>query len=155
MTFAKGVNSGYVPLGGVVVGSKVRAALEADPAFMLRHGFTYSGHPTASAAALKAIEITEREGLLARAVTMGARLEAGLRSLVADGIVASTRGDVAVWAVTLNEGVDPVVVRDRMLARGVITRALPPGFLTLCPPLVTTDEQVDRIVDALAASAHV
>jgi putrescine---pyruvate transaminase len=154
MTFAKGVNSGYVPLGGVVVGSKVRAALEADPAFMLRHGFTYSGHPTASAAALKAIEITEREGLLARAVTVGARLEAGLRSLVADGIVASTRGDVAVWAVTLNEGVDPVVVRDRMLARGVITRALPPGFLTFCPPLVTTDEQIDRIVDALAASAH-
>ena len=154
MSFAKGVNSGYVPLGGVVVGSAVRAPLEADPSFMFRHGFTYSGHPAACAAALKAMEIAEREGLVARAITMGARLEAGLRSLVADGIVASMRGDVAVWAVTLLDGVDPVVVRDRMLSHGVITRALPPGFLTFCPPLVTTDAQIDRIVDALAASAR-
>ena len=51
-TFAKGVTSGYQPLGGVIVGRAVREALEADPDFILRHGYTYSGHPTACAAAL-------------------------------------------------------------------------------------------------------
>ena len=50
MTFAKAVTSGYQPLGGVFVGAAVRPGLEADPAFFLRHGFTYSGHPTACAA---------------------------------------------------------------------------------------------------------
>jgi putrescine---pyruvate transaminase len=64
-TFAKGVTSGYQPLGGVIVGRAVRDALEADPDFILRHGYTYSGHPAACAAALANIDIIEREGLLA------------------------------------------------------------------------------------------
>ena len=67
------------PLGGVFVGPAVRAGLEADPDFFLRHGFTYSGHPTACAAALKNLEIIEREGLLERAVHVGARLGSGLQ----------------------------------------------------------------------------
>ena len=154
MTFAKGVTSGYVPLGGVVVGAKVHQALASDPTFMLRHGHTYSGHPTASAAALANLDIIEKESLLARAVTMGARLEAGLRALVADGIVAGIRGEVAVWSVTLPDGVDATAVRNRMFAHGVITRAIPPATLTFCPPLVTTDEQIDRIVDAIAQSVR-
>ena len=63
-TFAKGVTSGYQPLGGVIVGRRVREALEADPSFILRHGYTYSGHPAACAAALVNLDIIEREGLL-------------------------------------------------------------------------------------------
>ena len=78
MTFAKAVTSGYQPLGGVFVGPAVRAPLEADANFFLRTGFTYSGHPTACAAALKNIEILEREDLLARAVHIGKRLSSGL-----------------------------------------------------------------------------
>jgi adenosylmethionine-8-amino-7-oxononanoate aminotransferase len=151
-TFAKAVTSGYQPLGGVFVGPRVRAGLEANPDFVLRHGFTYSGHPTACAAALKNLEIIERERLLERAVTIGARLEAGLRALAADGVVASVRGERAVWAVAHHPGVDPVAVRDRMYERGVITRAIPPDTNTFCPPLVTSDEQVDHIVDALAGA---
>lgn len=151
ITFAKGVTSGYVPLGGVIVDRKVHEALVTDPAFLLRHGFTYSGHPTAATAALANLDIIEREDLLARAVTMGARLEAGLRALAADGLVAGVRGEVAVWALALNEGADANAVRNALLARGVICRAIPPSTLTFCPPLVTTDAQVDRIVDALNA----
>ena len=60
VTFAKAITSGYIPLGGVFVGPAVRAGLEADPDFFLRHGFTYSGHPTACAAALKNLEIIEQ-----------------------------------------------------------------------------------------------
>jgi adenosylmethionine-8-amino-7-oxononanoate aminotransferase len=152
VTFAKGVTSGYVPLGGVIVAARVHEALASDPTFLLRHGFTYSGHPTAATAALVNLDIIEREALVPRAVTMGARLEAGLRALAADGLVASVRGDVAVWAVVLHEGTDVNGVRNAMLGRGAICRAIPPSTLTFCPPLVTTDEQIDRLVDALAAS---
>jgi adenosylmethionine-8-amino-7-oxononanoate aminotransferase len=152
VTFAKGVTAGYVPLGGVLVGRTVRDALEADPGFWLRHGFTYSGHAGAAAAGHAVLDILEREALLERATHVGGRLEEGLRSLLRDGLVKEVRGEVAVWAVALHDGHDPIAVRDHVLAGGVITRAVGADTLTFCPPLVTTDEQVDRIVDTLAAS---
>lgn len=154
VTFAKAVTSGYQPLGGVFVGAAPRAALEADPSFMLRHGFTYSGHPTACAAAMANLDIIEREGLVERATELGRRLGAGLTALAADGTVAEARGAGAVWAVAQRPGVDPFAVRDRMLDAGVITRAVGTDTNTFCPPLVATDEQIDRIVDALAAASH-
>ena len=151
ITFAKQVTSGYIPLGGVIVGAKVRAGLEADPNFMLRHGFTYSGHPTATAAGMANLDIIENEGLLERGAKMGARLGEGLQSLVSDGMLQGLRGVGSMWATVLHEGVDSVAVRAKMYEHGVIPRALP-GILTFCPPYVTTDAQVDQIVDALATS---
>src|SRR6266545_664006 len=65
LTFAKGVTSGYLPLGGVVVGAKVAAPFWEDGAWF-RHGPTYSGHPTVCAAAMANLDIIEREGLLDR-----------------------------------------------------------------------------------------
>ena len=150
MTFAKAVTSGYQPLGGVFVGPAVRAPLEADANFFLRTGFTYSGHPTACAAALKNIEILEREDLLARAVHIGKRLSSGLQSLADDGLIASIRGDGAVWAASHHPHRDPMVIRDKMLDLGVITRAIGADANTFCPPLVTSDSQIDQIVDTLA-----
>ena len=152
VSFAKAVTSGYVPLGGVFVGPTVRAALEADPNFFLRTGFTYSGHPTACVAALTNIDIIESESLVERASHVGSRLSAGLRALADDGLVASVRGDGAVWAVAQHPDRDPVVVRDRMLDLGVITRAVGTDTNTFCPPLVVTDAQIDRIVDTLATA---
>ncbi|MFM8531443.1 MAG: aspartate aminotransferase family protein [Ilumatobacteraceae bacterium] len=151
-SFAKAVTSGYVPLGGVFVGPAVRAALEADPNFFLRTGFTYSGHPTACVAALTNIDIIESESLVERASHVGSRLSAGLRALADDGLVASVRGDGAVWAVAQHPDRDPVVVRDRMLDLGVITRAVGTDTNTFCPPLVVTDAQIDRIIDTLATA---
>ena len=151
-TFAKAVTSGYQPLGGVIVGDRVRRALEADPAFILRHGYTYSGHPAACAAGLVNLAILEREGLVERAGAVGKRLADGLSALAADGTIAEARGVGAVWAAGLAAGHDAVAVRDRMAERGVITRAIGADTLTFCPPLVITDEQIDRVVDALAAS---
>jgi putrescine aminotransferase len=151
-TFAKAVTSGYQPLGGVLVGRAVRDALERDDTFLLRHGYTYSGHPAACAAALVNLDIIERERLLHEAVRIGDRLGTGLRALAADGAIAAARGEVAVWAAVLRPDQDPVAVRDRMLALGVITRAIGTDTCTFCPPLVTTDAQIDRIVDALASA---
>ena len=150
MTFAKAVTSGYQPLGGVFVGPAVRAPLEADANFFLRTGFTYSGHPTACAAALKNIEILEREDLLARALHIGKRLSSGLQSLADDGLIASVRGDGAVWAASHHPHRDPMMIRDKMLDLGVITRAIGADANTFCPPLVTSDAQIDQIVDTLA-----
>ena len=151
VTFAKAVTSGYVPLGGVFVGPAVRAPLEADPSFVLRTGFTYSGHPTACAAALTNIEIIEREGLVERAVHIGRRLGEGLRALESDGVVAAARGDGAVWAVAHHPHNDPIAVRDRMMNAGVITRAIGADTNTFCPPFVISDAQIDKVIDTLAS----
>jgi putrescine---pyruvate transaminase len=154
VTFAKAVTSGYIPLGGVVIGRAVSNALEADASFLLRHGFTYSGHPTACAAGLASMTIIERESLMARAVTMGARLGEGLQSIAADGQIAEARGAVAVWAIGLRPDQDAVVVRNKMLDLGVITRAIGADTNTFCPPLVITDAQLDRLLDAVATATR-
>ncbi len=153
VTFAKGVTSGYQPLGGVFVGPRPTAALEANPDFFLRHGFTYSGHTTGCAAALKNLEIIEREGLLARALVMGNRLAAGLRSLADDGSIDHVRGLGGMWAAGLRPDQNAMAMRDVMFEEGVVCRALNADSLLFCPPLVTTDAQIDKIVDAVAVAA--
>ncbi len=150
ITFAKAVTSGYIPLGGVICGPVVSAALEANEGFVLRHGYTYSGHPVAAVAGLTALGIQESEGLLDRVPKIGDRLSSGLEALRADGLVEEVRGVGAVWGIGLAEGVDPVAVRDQALDHGVIVRPLPMNSISFCPPLVIEDAQIDRIVDVLA-----
>ncbi|MCW2498925.1 MAG: Acetylornithine transaminase [Frankiales bacterium] len=145
-TFAKGVTSGYVPLGGALVAPSVHAPLSADPGFVLRHGYTYSGHGAAAVAALACLDITEREGLVDRATAIGRRLEPQLRALLDDGLVTDVRGVGALWAVSVP---DPVAVRDRMLDDGVILRPIAPATLAICPPLVIGDDDLDAIAAAL------
>ncbi|MDH3706813.1 MAG: aminotransferase class III-fold pyridoxal phosphate-dependent enzyme [Acidimicrobiia bacterium] len=151
ITFAKGVTSGYQPLGGVIVSRAVCDQLEADPEYVFRHGYTYSGHPAACAAGLANLEIIEREDLVARATHVGARLTDGLRSLVDDGALAGVRGEGAIWAAVLPDGVDPIPIRDRMVDTGVIVRGIV-DCIAFCPPLVIDDADIDRCVDVLAAS---
>jgi adenosylmethionine-8-amino-7-oxononanoate aminotransferase len=152
-TFAKGVTSGYIPLGGVFVGLAPTAALESNPEFFLTHGFTYSGHPTACAAGLKNLEIMRREGLVERAKHIEDRLGGGLRALASDGVVDHVRGIGGMWALGLRPDQDAKAIRDHMLdTSSVIVRALNDG-LVMCPPLVIRDEHIDQIVDAVAAAA--
>ncbi|MEO5724358.1 MAG: aminotransferase class III-fold pyridoxal phosphate-dependent enzyme [Ilumatobacteraceae bacterium] len=153
VTFAKAVTSGYQPLGGVFVGAAPRAALEGDPNFFLRHGFTYSGHATACAAALCNLGIMRAEDLVNRAAHVGERLASGLQALASDGVIDHARGEGAMWAAGLRTDQNAVVLRDRMLAAGVITRAINTDALTFCPPLVITDAEIDRIIDTLATAA--
>ena len=154
VTFAKGVTSGYQPLGGVFVGPRPTAALEADETFFLRHGFTYSGHATACAAGLKNLEIIAREGLVDRALHVGSRLSAGLQALADDGSIHHVRGLGGMWAAGLLPDQNAMAMRDAMFDHGVVCRALNADSLLFCPPLVTTDEQVDRIVDAVAVATR-
>src|SRR5690625_7477776 len=81
MTFAKGVSSGYGPLGGVVISDHIHEILKEKSEGVLFHGFTYSGHPTAAAVGLKNIEIIERENLVENASVMGEKLYQGFLDL--------------------------------------------------------------------------
>ena len=148
VTFAKGVTSGYQPLGGVLVGPRVREVLEADDQRWFRHGFTYSGHPAACAAASANLAVLRADGLLERAPEVGARLGPGLQAIVDDGLAAGVRGTDGIWALALHPEDSALVVRDEMLALGVIPRPIATHSLAFCPPLVITDEQLDRTVDA-------
>ena len=153
LCFAKGVTSGYQPLGGVYVGREVRSMLEADPNFILRHGYTYSGHATVCAAALANLAIIEREELMARALHVGARLREGLQALATDGVIAEVRGDGAVWAAGLHPDQHCIAIRDRMIERGSIVRAINTDTNAFCPPLVITDAEIDRLLDTFAQAA--
>jgi adenosylmethionine-8-amino-7-oxononanoate aminotransferase len=152
VTFAKGVTSGYQPLGGVLVGPAVRGPLEADPTLILRHGHTYSGHPAACAAAMPNLDIIEEEGLLARAERVGKRLSTGLRSLVDGDAIVDVRGVGAVWAAVFADGVPALEVREELLTRGVIARPIGTDVMAFCPPLVIDDADIDQCVQALGES---
>lgn len=153
LTFAKGVTSGYQPLGGVICGASINNALESDSQFFLRTGYTYSGHASVCAAALKNIEIIEREELVTRAQIVGARIEDGLRALSNDNILTGYRGAGAIWAGKLPDGLDATTIRDQMIKKGVIARSIP-GVIAFCPPLVITDQQIDHVLDVFAATVQ-
>jgi adenosylmethionine-8-amino-7-oxononanoate aminotransferase len=149
ITFAKGVTSGYQPLGGVITATSINNALVADPSFFLRTGYTYSGHPTVCAAALKNIEILEREQLLSRATHIGELFEKGFSALTADGVITGYRGAGAIWAAILPDTIDATAVRDAMIKKGVVARSIP-NVIAVCPPLVITDEEINTVLDVFA-----
>ena len=148
ITFAKGVTSGYLPLSGVILSRHVCEELE-EPGFLLRTGYTYSGHQASCAAGIANLELMTNEGLDTRANHVGDRLQEGLRALEADGLIESWRGMGAVYAAEL--GRDSIPVRNEILANGVIVRPIG-TCLAICPPLVITDDEVGRIIDTMAGA---
>lgn len=151
MTFAKGVTSGYLPASGVIVSRAVADRLE-EPDFLLRTGYTYSGHPTVAAAIIKNLEIMTDEDLVERANHIGKKFADGLDAMVADGLIESCRGVAGMWAAVL--GRDSVPVRNTMLENGVIVRPIG-EILAICPPLVITDDEIGRMVDTMADALRV
>ncbi|MCP4734988.1 MAG: aspartate aminotransferase family protein, partial [Bosea sp.] len=151
MTFAKGATSGYQPLGGVVASRSVCDVLEDDPDYLFHHGLTFSDPTAACAACLANIEIMERERLVERADHVGSRLSGGLERLADRGDIRGLRGVGALWAAQLNneDAETTVAVRDAMLDLGVIVRPLGDA-IAFSPPLVMEDDDVDRMVGALA-----
>ncbi|MEO8208030.1 MAG: aminotransferase class III-fold pyridoxal phosphate-dependent enzyme [Chloroflexota bacterium] len=160
ITFAKGVSSGYVPLGGVLVGERVRRPFWDDPVpgAVLRHGYTYSGHSGAAAAGLANLDILEREGLVARvkalepfvAETFGALRG---RPLVGEIRTVGMTGAVAVNPEALAK--DPTIP-DRLVAasyrNGVATRVLRGHALQFSPAFVITEQQITAIAEAFGAA---
>ena len=161
--FAKGITSGYVPLGGIGVSDKLREVMNGVPAAKRwMHAFTYSGHPTCCAVALANLDIFEKEGLVARAASSGERLLSRLRTLEAEDGVGHVRGlglmaavevvaDKATKQLHAPELGVTQKLTDAMLERGLYTRVAM-DCICIAPPLVTADADLDLLVDTVRES---
>jgi putrescine aminotransferase len=159
VTFAKGVTSGYLPLGGVLVGRRVQQPFwDGDTGPVFRHGYTYSGHATACAAALANLAILEREALVDRAAALEPVLVREITRLDAAPLVGETRVVGLTAAVELDGdvlAVDPGLPEAVALAarsNGVLTRVLRGVALQVSPPLVITEAEIRTLVDGLEAA---
>jgi putrescine---pyruvate transaminase len=156
VTFAKGVTSGYLPLGGVVVSGHVAEPFWSEPGrATVRHGQTYSGHAAVCAAALANIEIMEREGLVARGREMEEELLSTLAPLADHPLVGEVRGGTGMLVGIALAGdavaADPALPAKAYRAirpHGVILRALG-SALAVSPPLTITTDEITLIHDAV------
>jgi PLP-dependent transaminase len=143
---AKALTSGYIPMGAVLVHDRVVDMLEGTA---FRHGFTYNGHPVGAAVALANLEIIEREGLIERAATVGARMLERLGPLEQLDAVGEVRGVGLMLGVELADERDAAPVAASALERGVVVRASGQKIV-MSPPFVIEDRQADAIVDVLS-----
>jgi adenosylmethionine-8-amino-7-oxononanoate aminotransferase len=161
ITFAKGVTSGYLPLGGVVISAEIASPFWEDadaPPF--RHGATYAGHATCCAAALENIRILDEEGLLARGQELEVALFEQMNRVAGSDFVAEVRGGTGLLsAVEISaEVIDsdpgaPVKLAMEMRRRGVLVRPLGRGVAT-SPPLTVRSEHLELIGDALVEAVE-
>ena len=142
---AKALTSGYVPMGAVLVHDRVVELLDGT---QFRHGFTYNGHPVGAAVALANLEIIEREGLLARAARVGARMLERLKPVEELACVAEARGVGLMLGVELAGDRDAAPVAAGALREGVVVRASGQKIV-MSPPFVIEDEQADRVIDVV------
>jgi adenosylmethionine-8-amino-7-oxononanoate aminotransferase len=157
LTFAKGVTSGYLPLGGVVASAKVAAPFWEDGAWF-RHGPTYAGHPTVCAAALANLDIMERENLLDRGRELEDEIAPAFAPLGDDPLVGEIRTGIGALAAVafgreaLAEAPDlPVRTFAAARERGVLVRPLGDG-VAFSPPLIITREEVEHVAEVLGDS---
>jgi adenosylmethionine-8-amino-7-oxononanoate aminotransferase len=159
MTFAKGITSGYLPLGGIQVSDGIRdTLLAAPPDRRWMHAYTYSAHPACCAVALANLDLIEREGLVAQAAARGAYLRRGLETLSDLECVGEVRGlglMAAVEFVGDRAAKTPAGLGDRVRRaaqeRGVLTRVRG-DVLMLAPPLVISETEIDRLLTVLRAA---
>ncbi|MDA8484054.1 aspartate aminotransferase family protein [Pseudomonas resinovorans] len=163
MCLAKGISSGYIPLGATVVNERIEQAFANNGNFTgaIMHGYTYSGHPVACAAALANLDIVEKENLPANAAKQGDYLLKSLASFPERfAAVGEVRGKGLMVALDLvtdkatREPIDPMGgyanrVAEIARANGVMVRPVGTKII-LSPPLVIEQEQIDTIVNALA-----
>lgn len=161
ITCAKGLTSGYLPLGACIISDRLLDEISSDAAISFRNGFTYSGHPICCAAALKNIEIIETEGLLEHVREIAPHFQARLRDLSRHEIVGDCRGMGLVGCVE-GRPAQGMSEADRLAidmefgarvdakceAMGLIVRPL----INMCvfsPPLIITPSQIDQMFDIL------
>jgi adenosylmethionine-8-amino-7-oxononanoate aminotransferase len=160
ITFAKGVTSGYMPLGGVIAGARVRAPFWDDPVpgAIFRHGYTYSGHAAACAAAMANLDILEGEDLLAGVRRLEPVLASALGALSSAPLVSEVRTVGLTGAVELSaeaRAANPGIVEAAAGAarrHGVLTRAVRGVALQVSPAFVITEAEIGTIADAFRAA---
>ncbi|MBB5642978.1 aspartate aminotransferase family protein [Cryobacterium roopkundense] len=149
ITFAKGVNSGYVPTGGVIISDAIAAGFDTA---VFPGGLTYSGHPLAMASIVAALDAMEEEGIVENAARIGRSVLApGLAALAANHpIIGEVRGEGVFWVLELvtdpltREPVSAAVmarIKTELLARGLLP-FLMENRIHVVPPCVVTDAEV-------------
>ncbi len=158
ITTAKGLTSGYVPMGAVFMSDRVYNVIaDGAGAAAIGHGYTYSAHPVSAAVGLQVLRLYEN-GLLENGVKAGARLMAGLQSLADHPLVGDVRGRgmlAAIELVTdkhkktpLPAAADPSRrIFDRAWENGLVIRAFGNGVLGYAPPLCCTESEIDAIIE--------
>ncbi len=163
VSMAKGLSSGYLPISATAVSAEIVATLrEAGGEFV--HGYTYSGHPTCAAVALKNLEILTRERLVERTAEDSAPyLARALDRLRGHALVGEARSVGLIGGVEIvsrrgtnerfagKEGTAGPIVRDVCIRRGLMVRAIR-DTLVFCPPLIITHAEIDRLVDTMRAA---
>ena len=160
ITFAKVVTSGYVPLGGVIAGPRVRAPFwdEPVPGAVFLHGYTYSGHAGACAAAMANLDILEREDLLGRVRALEPVVEREIGRLSSSPMVGEVRTVGLTAAIELAPDVlaaRPGVVNKVVRAaqdHGVLTRALRGVALQFSPAFVISEDEIAGIAQGFHAA---
>lgn len=157
MPIAKGLSSGYLPIGGVMFSDRVAKVLK-DDAGEINHGYTYSGHPVAAAVALRNIEIIQEEKLVERVANdTGPYLQKRWAELLDHPLVGETRGVGLVCALELvkdkttrerlaPDGKAGGLCRDFCTANGLIMRATG-DIMLVSPPLIISREEIDELIE--------
>ncbi len=160
VTCAKVITSGYLPLGAVLASERVQEPFFSEPGkAIFRHGFTYSGHPSACAAALANLDVIDREGLLERVRELEQVLAAAVEPLTEHPEVSEVRAGLGLLAAV---EIDPALRKDdpglvdrvvqQCRRNGMLTRALAGRALQISPPYVISEDQLQRVGEIIADS---
>jgi len=154
VTFAKGITSGYAPLGGVFVSPRIweRFYRDSDETPIFRHGATYAGHATACAVALRHLEILEEDKLLPRVQELEVLLQDELAGLEGIDAITETRSAGLLAGIALRDDLSADTITDALVSDGFITRPLRGNTVQLSPPFITTDDELRDLVGAVKAA---
>ncbi len=153
VVLAKGITSGYAPLGGVLIGPRVWEPFFAQDAPIFRHGVTYSGHATACAVAQANLDVIEEEQLVARVATLAPVLEQAMAPLAKHPLVTEVRTGIGLLAgVQLAPDVDGTAIARACLAQQVVVRIITNNTIQISPPFVIEEGELWRIAGAIAAA---
>ncbi|HEY2258542.1 MAG TPA: aminotransferase class III-fold pyridoxal phosphate-dependent enzyme, partial [Solirubrobacteraceae bacterium] len=148
---AKGITSGYAPLGGVLIAPRVWSPFFDSPdAPIFRHGVTYSGHATACAVAQANLDVLEEEDLVARVAGLIPQLERALAPLRDHPLVAEVRtGPALVAGVQMRDGVSGDELARRCIDAGVLLRVITNNTVQISPPFIVEAADLERIAGTL------
>jgi adenosylmethionine-8-amino-7-oxononanoate aminotransferase len=148
MTVAKGLTSGYAPMGAVIAAPSVWETFYAPSAGVWRHGYTYGGHATAAAAGIANIKIMMRENLPAHVAQLEDKFASALRTLEDLDVVSEVRTGVGfLGGIQMADPNIAPAMYGKCRDVGVISRAIWGGTLQVAPPLSTTEAEIDEMVE--------
>ncbi len=159
MSLAKQLSSAYIPISAAVIPGEMYEAMvdQSTQVGVFGHGYTYTGHPVACAAALKALEIYERDDIFAQAAKMGAHMQSRLQEFSGHELVGEVRGKGLIGAIELvanketgqafSDGKVGAFAQRACQDAGLLLRVVSGSSVAFCPPLIIEENQVDEMVE--------